>query len=147
MIRVSRPVLFSAVVGAGLGAIMTALTWIINDCEQLTNGNECLDRAIVALLVGIPVMVVVGLVSLHIGVGGWRGPVITLVGGTVALVGQLLASAYGGQHTIWAAAPIGGLAFCCVACAVMQTSPPPVRLAGGVVPLAVCIWAEVLIIR
>ncbi|RSM52777.1 hypothetical protein DMB66_39520 [Actinoplanes sp. ATCC 53533] len=143
----TRPVPVAAAVGAGLGAIMTALAWIIHDCEQLNQSDDCQSRALAILVVAIPVMVLAGLVALDIGVGGWRGPVITLVGGTAALAGQLLATHYGGggMHTMWAAAPIGALAFCSVAYAVERTSPPLVRLAGGVVPPAVYIWVWVLL--
>jgi hypothetical protein len=69
MIRMNRPVLVSAAVGAGLGAITTVLAWI------------------------------------------------------------------------------GALAFCSVAYVVGPTSPPLVRLAGGIVPPAVYIWVWVLLSR
>jgi hypothetical protein len=149
MIRMTRPVQFSAAVGAGLGAITTVLTWIIDDCEPLNQGDDCQGRGMAILVVALPVMVLAGLVLLDIGVGGWRGPVITLVGGTAALAGQLLVIYYGGggMHTMWAAAPIGALAFCGVAYAVGRTSPPLVRLAGGILPPAVYIWVWVLLSR
>jgi hypothetical protein len=147
MLQTARPVLFTTAVGAVLGAIMTVLGLIIDDCEQLTNGNECQGRTLVVLLIGLPVVTLVAVLSIQAAVTGWRGPVIALYGGAVALAGLMLASGYGVQHAMWAAVPIGGLAFCCVACAVLPTPSPPARLAGGAVSLLVCVWVGILVTR
>jgi hypothetical protein len=129
----SRPVLYSALVGAVLGAILTVLIAVGRSCQQTQpTSDECVNQSLVTLLIGLPLMVIAGWVALDLVVGLGRGLVIQALGSSAALAALMLATAYvSDDYAYWATTLLAAGGFAGAAVVLRPAVPGVVRLAAA----------------
>jgi len=129
----SRPVLYSALVGSALGAILTVLIAVSRSCQQTQpTSDECVNQSLLTLLIGLPLMVIAGWVALDLVVGLGRGLVIQALGSSAALAALMLATAYvSDDYVYWATTLLGAGGFAGAAVVLQPGASGAVRLTAA----------------